>query len=345
MKSAISENLVAHLWQRSRVAQFVADSGKNVQVIHPGRLSHDIGGDFQDAVLLIDGQRIHGNIEVHVTNKQWYNHKHHCDSRYNNVVLHVVYWQDNPVPTRLQNGIVIPTISLSLSAGQCMDIPVERPESRLQVSPPCPHIARQSTEQLIGLLTAAGKQRFAGKVDFFLRALKRGRPCQVLFEGLARALGYSQNSEAFRRLTNKLTLDAIGQLQPLKEKRQQALILGTAGLLPSQRAKLKQKPLINVEIEELEQNWRTLGLANIMSETDWCFFRVRPDNFPTRRLIALSCLISKYHNPGLFQGILKLITEPPEEVAWRWLVDCLTIPAQGYWASHFDFNVIRSRSA
>ncbi|MBM3172398.1 MAG: DUF2851 family protein [Chloroflexi bacterium] len=345
MKSTVSENLVAHIWQSNRVTRFVADSGENVQVIHPGRFSHGVGGDFQDAVLLINGQKVHGSIEIHVTNKQWYSHRHHHDSRYNSTVLHVVYRRDSPAPTTLQNGRAIPTISLSPATRQYLDILNEQPNARLQGSPPCPHITRLSAEHLTELLTAAGKQFFVDKAGSFLSALTRKKPDQVLFEGLARALGYSQNSEAFLSLANKMTLDSILQLQPPKEKRQQALILGAAGLLPCQRARSKQKPVANSEAEELEEHWRTLGLPNVMSETDWCFFRVRPDNFPTRRLIALSCLISKYHKHGLLQGILKLITEPTEEIAYRRLIDRLTTPAQGYWANHYDFGAACPRSA
>lgn len=336
---------MANMWQSGRLTQFVADSGETIRVIHPGRFTHGAGGDFQDAVLLIKGQKAHGDIEVHVKSSQWYSHRHHRDSRYNSTVLHVAYWQDSPGHTMLQNGKSIPTVSLSPFAGQYRDIISEVPKTHSQAPPPCPCVTRQSTEQLVGLLTAAGKQRFAGKAYSFLKALKRKRPGQVLFEGLARALGYSQNSEAFQRLANMLTLDSIEQLQPPKEIMQQALILGTAGLLPSQRAKAKQKPLADAGAKELEQIWQAMNLVNTLSETDWCFFRVRPDNFPTRRLIALSYLLSKYHKSGLLQGSLKLVAEAAKESSHHLLIDGLTISSQGYWANHSDFGVSHSRGA
>jgi hypothetical protein len=184
-----------------------------------------------------------------------------------------------------------------------------------------------------------------GKADSLLKALQKQEPGQVLFEGLARALGYSQNSQHFEKIANRLTLRSIEAFKPEKENIKQALILGAAGLLPSQRAKAKQESIIDAEIEELEQNWRTLNLAGIMNETDWCFFRVRPDNSPTRRLVALTYLISKYHKPGLLQGVLKLVAKAAEEASYLLLIDGLTVSAQGYWANHSDFGVAHPRGA
>jgi hypothetical protein len=342
METPISENLIANIWQSGRLAQFVADSGETIQVIHPGRFTHGTGSDFQDAVLLIRDQKAHGGIEIHVKSSQWYSHKHHLNPRYNSTVLHVVYTQDKATPTMLQNGKSIPTVSLSTLAGQHLDVLSEGTKAKSQ-APPCSCITGQSTEQLTALLTAAGKQRFADKAYSFLKALKSKGAGQVLFEGLARALGYSQNSEAFQRLANMLTLHSIEHLQLSGEATRQAFILGSAGLLPSQRAKEKQESVTYTEIEELEQNWRTLSPVNIMSETDWCFFRVRPDNSPTRRLVALAYLINKYHKLGLLQGLLRLVAKAEEEVPHRLLIDGLTLSAQGYWAKHYDFGVADPR--
>ena len=82
-----------------------------------------------------------------------------------------------------------------------------------------------------------------------------------------------------------------------------------------------------------------------MKEADWCFFRVRPDNFPTRRLIALSYLLARYHKSWLLQGILKLVREAPPRAEHRWLENGLTIVSQGYWANHFDFGIAKTRSS
>jgi hypothetical protein len=82
-----------------------------------------------------------------------------------------------------------------------------------------------------------------------------------------------------------------------------------------------------------------------MKAADWCFFRVRPDNFPTRRLVALSCLISRYHKSGLLRGILRLIKKAPAGTERRWLEDGLAVAGRGYWENHFDFGVTTGRAS
>jgi hypothetical protein len=96
---------------------------------------------------------------------------------------------------------------------------------------------------------------------------------------------------------------------------------------------------------ELEKIWRSLGITETLKASDWCFFRVRPDNFPIRRLIALSYVISRYHKSGLLRGILKLIKEAPQETEHRWLENGLIIAGQGYWGNHFDFGIAMQRTS
>jgi hypothetical protein len=82
-----------------------------------------------------------------------------------------------------------------------------------------------------------------------------------------------------------------------------------------------------------------------MNEADWCFFRVRPDNFPTRRLIALSYLISRYHKSGLLRGILRLVKKAPGGTEYRRLESGLVVAGHGYWQNHFDFGIVTSRAS
>jgi hypothetical protein len=82
-----------------------------------------------------------------------------------------------------------------------------------------------------------------------------------------------------------------------------------------------------------------------MNEADWCFFRVRPDNFPTRRLIALSYLISRYHKSGLLRGILRLVKKAPAGTEHHWLESGLAVASHGYWQNHFDFGIVTSRAS
>ena len=78
-----------------------------------GIWNSDEGPDFVRAEIIIDGQLLVGDIEIHVDSSDWYAHEHHLNPSYNRVVLHVVYRNDDiNLRTRLQDGQRIPTLEL-----------------------------------------------------------------------------------------------------------------------------------------------------------------------------------------------------------------------------------------
>ncbi len=346
MNPDMSEKIIALIWQRQLVASLVTDAGEQLQIIHPGRVSSGSGCDFTDAVFAIDGKVIKGDIEIHVKSSQWYSHGHHQDAKYNNIVLHVVMWRDSQSPTLLQNGNTVPTICLGSFLGDSLGKLRHQPYVSNYPLPSCPQATRFSnTESLSKLLTAAGEERFAAKTTYFHTALNREEAGQVLFRGLARALGYARNAKPCEELADRLLLSSLQKVELQTSAARQAWILGTAGLLPSQRLKLRCNLAEDGEVEELETIWRSSGAVETMKETDWCFFRVRPDNFPTRRLVALSYILARYNKSGLLPGIVKLVKKAPRGSEHRWLENGLTIASQGYWANHFDFGVTKKASS
>jgi len=336
MRMQISEKLIAHIWQRHLATNLVTDAGQQFQVIYPGRISHTSGCDFRDAIFTINGKTTRGDIEVHVKSSHWYSHGHHRDPKYNKIALHIVWWHDSRSPIRLQNSKSVPTI--------CLNPLFTSPLKLNQLANPssCPQARSYSnTKSLNELLITAGEKRFAAKVAFFRKALDAEEAGQVLFRGIARALGYAQNSEPCEQLANRLSLGFLEKLEPKADATRQAWILGTAGLLPSQR----RKSVEGREIERLEAIWQSTGVAETMKETDWCFFRVRPNNFPTRRLVALSYLLARYHRTGLLRAILSLTNKAPSGAEHQWLENGLTIPSRGYWKNHLDFGVATKRNS
>lgn len=346
MKTQISEKLITHIWQRQLVTNLVTDTSEQLQIIHPGRASNDSGCDFRDAVFAIDGKVIKGDIELHVKSSQWYSHGHHRDPKYNNIVLHVAMWHDSQSPTLLQNGKTVPTVCLSSFLSNSLNELNHRADLSRYPLPSCPEAMRHlNAESLNKLLTVAGEERFATKITSFQKALNKEEARQVLFRGIARALGYAKNTEPCEELTNRLLLRFLEKVEPETNTVKQAWILGTAGLLPSQRHKLQHRLIEDEEIVKLEAIWQSSGVAETMKEADWCFFRVRPDNFPTRRLIALSYILVRYGKSGLLQGMLKLVKKTPPQAKHRWLENGLIIAGQGYWANRFDFGVVKKRSS
>jgi Protein of unknown function (DUF2851) len=336
----ITERLVSRLWQSHLVRYPVADTGEWLQIIFPGRVSNNSGCDFKDAVFSINGRMVTGDVEVHIKSSQWYSHGHHQDRKYNNIVLHVVWQGDNRTPTLLQNGGVIPTICLESFITKTLEELSNLPDN---ASGSCPEVGRYSnSDSLNKLLTAAGIKRFKAKTSLFRNALYKEYAGQVIYRGIARAVGYAQNAEPCQELARRIPASKlIKNSGPIDDSQRQALLLGYAGLLPSQR----RRSVKDREAASLEKIWRSAGATRTMKESDWCFFRVRPDNFPTRRLIALSCLIGRYHKSGLLKGILRLLKEQPSETEHLWLESGLVVASYGYWQNHSDFGFSTGRTS
>jgi Protein of unknown function (DUF2851) len=97
----LSEAELATIWegQRQPPGSLTTSDGVPVRALHPGRRNEGPGPDFRDAVLLIGGERRQGDVELHLRAGAFYQHGHHRDPAYANLVLHVVYESDGAEAT------------------------------------------------------------------------------------------------------------------------------------------------------------------------------------------------------------------------------------------------------
>ena len=115
----LKENDLALRWFRygKRLSRkLTTNYGDKVVVIEPGVPNRDSGPDFQNAMLLIGGVAIKGDIEIHINARSWYDHNHHSDGAYTNVILHVVAFKSVDDFTLSKDDKEIPIVCLPLSA-------------------------------------------------------------------------------------------------------------------------------------------------------------------------------------------------------------------------------------
>ena len=324
------EKQVSLIWQQVRGKELTSMEGEQIQVIYPGRTNGGSGPDFRDAVIVNESDLIKGDVEVHVKSSDWYSHGHRGDAEYNNVVLHVVLWHDCNAATLLQSGKSVPVLCLSKA--------LQHQAYMMPYQPlPCFQILDHMDKQTLGkLLNAAGEERFKQKAMYFQAQLKQEEAGQVLFQGMMRALGYAKNTKPFEELARRVPLDSIESREGLALK--QALLLGTAGLLPSQR--WQGKFATEKEGQELEQIWRPEGKkVKTMGESDWNLSHIYPNNSPVRRIVAQSYLLERYCKGKLIAGIVHLVEEAPLPKGHHVLENGLIVTSDGYWQNHFDFDV------
>jgi len=295
------EKQVALIWQQAVGNKLTSTEDTVVNVIYPGRINGDNGPDFRDAVIGNESRLMKGDVEVHIKSSDWYSHGHNTDAEYNNVILHVVMWHDCNSATLLQSSKAVPIICLAMALRQQAYL--------LPCNLPCFQILnRMDMQSLKNLLSIAGEARFKQKAIHFGAELKQKEERHVFLRGIMKALGYAKNTKPFENLADRVPLNSIETQKGVALK--QALLLGTAGLLPSQRwqGEFEGKK----EVQELEQLWRSADRKiETMKEGDWNLSHIYPNNSPVRRIVALSYLLERYSENKLLTGILQLVKEAP----------------------------------
>lgn len=347
----IPESLVVKIWQHQMPGRtdLVTEDGEAIRIIYPGRINDDHGADLRDAVTATSQGLSKGDIEVHVKSSDWRAHHHHQDPTYNRVILHVVMWHDTGLTTSLQNGGKVPILALHRYM-RYLESPASQ-RTRVASHPakfnmPCYRAIEQLPTSIIArFLDNAGEERFLAKAARFQAGLAQSEASQLLYEGIMAALGYSKNKLPFLELAGRLPLQALESLTQGKVSeeeclaRQQALLLGTTGLLPSQRPHWHPRDKIDDQwMEKLEKLWASSPQPEVMSENNWRLFKVRPSNFPVRRIAAMSYLTLRYREKGIFIEVVNKISEAAVSQGHHGLEKALMITAKGYWAVHFDFG-------
>ena len=340
---SLHESQIINLWRYLLLKEIalIAEDGTPVKIIYPGRINDDQGADFRDAVMVTKQGLVIGDIEIHVKSSDWQAHRHHLNPQYNRVILHVVMKSDRKKATYLENGRSIPTLALNKYIGSSIPLVDPRTVSNTPCSGCC---ASLPSDIIAQFLDSAGKQRFLTKADNFEADIAQVGANQSLYQGIMGALGYYKNRRHFLELARRLPirlLESISEGKISDEEcliRQQALILGIAGLLPSQRDNGHQDKLDDEWIGMLEKLWASFHSIETIPPNSWHLFRIRPNNFHIRRLIAMSYLLLRYRRKGMLEEMVNIIKETPLNKGHRRLEAALVVITDGYWASHFDFG-------
>lgn len=346
----VEEDFVQKLWNGQHFfnANLMSIGGREIRVLKQGVWNREEGPDFMHAEIEINGKLHVGDVEIHVKASEWYAHKHHLNSRYNRVVLHVVFFNDDfNLRTRLQNGKRIPTLELL----KWIDTPIgdlfdETIKSETDVTNFCRVTGnRLNIENLKSTFESLGTERFLEKADAVRLLRTRLNFEQILYEGIMEALGYSQNTKPLRELAQRVPFSDFDRKS---EHEIQAILFGVAGLLPSQSEKsLPDNEIDDPLIVALETLWEASAHAehsDHMNVSQWRFGKIRPYNYPTRRIAAISQLI--YHCRGSLmmyflptcEKAANISTPKQLRAIGGELLNLLMLEPIGYWETHTNFG-------
>jgi len=174
--------------------------------------------------------------------------------------------------------------------------------------------------------------------DFKGRELWR----QTLYEFIFEALGYSHNKAIMRKLARAADVEFLSKLPkdgsfvPLAE----SALFNIAGLTPDVRALPASET--SDYTKQLAKDWleiREFYDGEKFDETDWKFFRLRPQNFPTIRIAGGVRFLDELLNKKLISIMIKKITEIRKpDILINSLRTLFIVKASGYWHSHYIFD-------
>ena len=342
------EARLAAWWRAGRGATggwLVADDGSRWRVRHPGRANHDAGPDFVEAVLETPpGATVRGAVvELHHRASDWQAHGHDLNPRYNTVTLHLILVENRPgIPTLAANGRRIPRVVIDPARLPSPARPVQRQRGDAGLwSYGCqlPGAVGRDRQQAAHVIGTAGDIRLAWLTRILRLDLARatgdpellvpgvpgsssgvatpnGEPAlptaqiveQVLYEGIADALGFSQNRTAMRQLARSVPLAALPRADPPSADYPDILASAATTLLTAAKlvpAAPHQPPRQLPLLAGASEPQSAVAAPRSVHKNPWQANRTRPGNAPVRRIVALAALAVSWPPQGLGQAVLR----------------------------------------
>jgi hypothetical protein len=320
MIKRIAENFLYHIWDEQHLKESLrTDDGSRLRILYQGKWNTDAGPDFENAIILLEDEKIQGSIEIHKTTYDWHAHNHDEDPMYNKVILHVVFQNNTESKyTITESGKKIPILSLMDNLDESIEKLWkkygEKPFDTLQRDTITCLLANSSLTQseMQDILLDLGKKRFNRKCTRFSAELYASDFSQILYEGILEALGYAKNKATFLKLAKNLPYQKLQSLASFCDNPDDlfAIFIIASGL-DSQRFQFSffTKDLYE-RIDKIKSVIRPYLENQIVERDEWNFFRVRPFNHPVARTWQISPFLFSTFETNLINKVLNIFSVP-----------------------------------
>ncbi|MBL7697581.1 MAG: DUF2851 family protein [Chitinophagaceae bacterium] len=317
----MTERLLQYIWQFQYYNrnELVTTTGERLAVVHPGTFNRHQGPDFSEGKILMDDHLWVGNIELHLLTSDWQRHGHDSDDNYNNVILHVV-WEDDE-EERMRK---FPTLELNSRVPKVL---LEQYEIWMSGDHfiPC-----QASAALVGKLIWTGwkermvVERLERKAQQVMMLAKRNNYHweEVFWWMIAKNFGLYVNADAFEEMAFSIPHNLLSKHR-LQIHQLEAMMFGQSRLL--EKDFVESYPvMLKKEYAFLQSKYHLQQIHLPMH-----FLRMRPACFPTVRIAQLAMLVHMSGN--IFSDVLSADS-------MKSLRNLLSITANDYWHYHFRFD-------
>lgn len=299
--------------------------GEKIEVFSAGLPNSDSGPDFHNARLRIGDTTWAGNVEIHINSSDWHKHKHTNDNAYRNVILHVVYRDDEPIT--LPDGRKLATLELRDRIAPELYQKYHHLIYGNQQFIPCEGSIKTVDDMTLrNWLTRVLVERLEKRAGTVVAALEKNKGDweEIFYQFLAANFGFKTNALPFELMAKSLPQSILGKHKN-NALQIEALIFGQAGML-EEDFKDDYPRSLKEEYHFLQKKYNLQPIEKHL----WKFMRMRPQNFPTIRLAQFAALVVRSNH--LFSKMIEI-----RDVAQlRELFTRLTI--NPYWDNHYRFD-------
>ncbi len=321
----MKEAFLHFLWRTRRfdATALVTTQRQPLHILRPGQHNTHAGPDFFNARINLDGTEWAGNVEMHLRSSDWAAHGHQHDAAYDNVVLHVVWDDDQPV--RRADGSLVPCLVLRERVPQGLLLNYQRLLHE-QDWVPCAKLIREVPDIMrhnwLDRLAAERLEYKTGLLVHYLETTENHWE-EAFYRMLARSFGLKVNGEPFEMLARSLPLSILAR-HKANLFQIEALLFGQAGMLEGQHNKEYPRQLAK-EYSFLRHKYQLVPIA----ASNWKFLRLRPAGFPSVRLAQFAQLV--HRSTHLFAQVME--ADSLDE-----LKSVFQVEVSGYWLNHYRFD-------
>lgn len=324
----MNEHFLHFVWKNGLFdkSSLKTSCNSSVEIIDPGLYNRNSGPDFLNARIVIGETEWAGNVEIHYRASSWFKHKHHNDNAYNNVILHIVVIDDMEAVSASGSAIATIEIKVDSNVVKCYKRYMSD-ESLIACRKDLNMIDRFSIRHWIFQMAVERLKRKTERIKLLLQQTLNDWE-EVLYRLIASNIGLNVNRQAFELLAAKTPLKIIRKHSD-NILQVEALLYGQAGFLEPGLFDMEPGDLYFNELKKEFTVLKSLYQLKPMDSWLWKFHRMRPVNFPTRRISQLAFLMTKHD--GLFR---KIIDSPDQKL----IIDLLYAEASAYWKNHYRFG-------
>lgn len=282
----MNEDYLQYIWRYQRLphGRLKTTAGREIVVLFQGHWNKHAGPDFLEAKLRMGKEIWHGSVEIHVRSSDWRRHKHQGDPAYRNVILHVVFEDDEPLVN--EAGMEVPTLILNGLLDENHVATYRSFIERLDLVPCGSQVHQVSELKRTAWLQRMAVERLSSRSNRVAALLMHyaGDWNAVWWHLLCRAFGFGLNQQAYEALAESLKWQVVAKHAHRCASLEALLLVHSGWFL------LDEKLRSNDQIKAEFDHFRMLHKLVPRSPAVWNRGRMKPANHPRVRLGQLAAL-------------------------------------------------------